>query len=70
MRVRQQTSKKRRNHGKVYVSEVYYYENLISQFVYQVNSEVPGAGPGLGPGPVKMRTELRKMEPGGPFGHK
>ena len=40
MRVRQQTSTTRRNHGQVYVSEVYYYANLIFQFVYQVNSEV------------------------------
>ncbi len=40
MRVRQRTSTKRRNHGQVYVSEVYYYANLIFQFVYQVNSEV------------------------------
>ena len=40
MRVRQRTSTKRRNHGQVYVSEVYYYANLIFQFVYQVNSGV------------------------------
>ena len=66
MRVRQQTSKKRRNHGQVYVSEVYYYGPGPGPGT----GAGPGAGPGLGPGPVKMRTELRKMEPGGPFGHK